>query len=367
MDAPDVDASASDGTAAPRRWSAAPSSFGTGRSGGSVETSVAIPPILSVISRLALPSIISPLASRRPPSLGSHSRRSFHRSPRAGRRRSARTPVDHFTARLAPAAVARLALPSIISPLASRRPPSLGSHSRRSFHRSPRAGRRRSARTPVDHFTARLAPAAVARLALPSIISPLASRRPPSLGSHSRRSFHRSPRAGRRRSARTPVDHFTARLAPAAVARLALPSIISPLASRRPPSLGSHSRRSFHRSPRAGRRRSARTPVDHFTARLAPAAVARLALPSIISPLASRRPPSLGSHSRRSFHRSPRAGRRRSARTPVDHFTARLAPAAVARLALPSIISPLASRRPPSLGSHSRRSFHRSPRAGRRR
>src|SRR2546422_10164279 len=112
MDAPDVDASASDGTAAPRRWSAAPSSFGTGRSGGSVETSLAIPPILSVIARLALPSIISPLASRRPPSLGSPSRRSFHRSPRAGRRRSARTPVDHFTARLAPAAVARLALPS---------------------------------------------------------------------------------------------------------------------------------------------------------------------------------------------------------------------------------------------------------------
>src|SRR2546425_11984547 len=81
MDAPDVDASASDGTAAPRRWSAAPSSFGTGRSGGSVETSLAIPPILSVISRLALPSIILPLASPLPPSLGSPSRPSFHRPP----------------------------------------------------------------------------------------------------------------------------------------------------------------------------------------------------------------------------------------------------------------------------------------------
>src|SRR5207247_7809260 len=78
-------------------------------------------------------------------------------------------------------------------------------------------------------------------------------------------------------SARTPI--FTARLAPAAVARLALS-------------------RSFHRSPRAGGRRSARTP-------------------SVISPLASRRRPSLGSHSLR-------------------HFTARLAPAAVARPALPS-------------------------------
>src|SRR5437870_114336 len=125
-------------------------------------------------------------------------------------------------ARVAPAAVARLPLS-------------------RSFHRSPRAGGRRSARTP-------------------SVISPLASRRRPSLGSHS-------------------LAHFTARLAPAAVARLALP-------------------RSFHRSPRAGGRRSARALL-------------------VISPLASRRRPSLGSHS-------------------LGHFTARLAPAAVARLALPS-------------------------------
>src|SRR5439155_406091 len=125
-----------------------------------------------------------------------------------------------------------------------------------------------SARTTFGHFTARLAAATTPRRALPSVISPLAS----------------------------PRDAL----------RLALPSVISPLASSPRRRLGSHYLRSFHRSPRPRDDASARTTFGHFTARLAAATTPRLALPSVISPLASSPRRRLGSH----YHPSASAIRR---------------------------------------------------------